>query len=211
VGPVLTGALADRWGLTTALALVAVLGMVHRAEASWFQGRMGSRRGRRSPRWGRAGRFKEPTTSAATRLSTVRPNFRVSHPMPPVGAENRVRASDQLLRCQPTSRPRSAARRARSLAVVFRLVCLLLARVLSWLALLPRSGPAKDVEILVLRHELAVLRRHNPRSTLTWVDRASSARCLRSRLRQRHPHPGMGAASERDRRALDRHPTTANA
>jgi putative transposase len=56
--------------------------------------------------------------------------------------------------------------------VAFRLVYLLLARVLSWLALLPRSGAAKDVEILVLRHELAVPRRHNPHPTLTWVDRA---------------------------------------
>jgi hypothetical protein len=33
------------------------------------------------------------------------------------------------------------------------------ARVLSWLALLARSDPAKDAEILVLRHEVAVLRR----------------------------------------------------
>jgi hypothetical protein len=38
----------------------------------------------------------------------------------------------------------------------------MLARVLSWLALLARSEVNKDVEILVLRHEVAVLLRHNP-------------------------------------------------
>src|ERR671929_1074066 len=48
----------------------------------------------------------------------------------------------------------------------------MLARLLSWLALLTRSSAAKDVEILVLRHEVAVLRRHNPRPTWSWVDRA---------------------------------------
>jgi putative transposase len=56
--------------------------------------------------------------------------------------------------------------------VAFGLANLLLARVLSWLALLARSDAAKDVEILVLRHEVAVLRRHNPRPRLTWLDRA---------------------------------------
>jgi transposase InsO family protein len=56
--------------------------------------------------------------------------------------------------------------------VAFRLAYLMLARVLSWLALLARADAAKDVEILVLRHEVAVLRRHNPRPTLSWVDRA---------------------------------------
>jgi putative transposase len=56
--------------------------------------------------------------------------------------------------------------------VTCRLAYLLLARVLSWLTLLARSEAAKDVEILVLRHEVDVLRRHNPRPTLSWVDRA---------------------------------------
>jgi transposase InsO family protein len=56
--------------------------------------------------------------------------------------------------------------------VGLRLAYLVLARVLSWLALLARSNATKDVEILVLRHEVAVLRRHHPRPRLTWADRA---------------------------------------
>jgi len=43
--------------------------------------------------------------------------------------------------------------------VLIRLVCLFMVRVFGWLALLVRSDAAKDVEILVLRHEIAVLRR----------------------------------------------------
>ena len=56
-----------------------------------------------------------------------------------------------------------AGRPAGSLAVALRLAYLVLTRVLSWLALLARADAAKDVEILVLRYEVAVLRRHNPR------------------------------------------------
>src|SRR5919107_5351432 len=48
----------------------------------------------------------------------------------------------------------------------------MLARVLSWLTLLTRSDAAKDVEILVLRHEVAVLRRHHPHPRFSWADRA---------------------------------------
>jgi len=44
--------------------------------------------------------------------------------------------------------------------------------VLSWLALLARSSSSKDVEILALRHEVAVLRRANPRPRMSWTDRA---------------------------------------
>ncbi len=56
--------------------------------------------------------------------------------------------------------------------MALRLVYLALVRVLSWLALLAGSDTAKDAEILTLRHEVAVLRRTNPRPTFTWLDRA---------------------------------------
>ena len=38
--------------------------------------------------------------------------------------------------------------------------------------MLARDDTAKNVESLVLRHEIAVQRRHNPRPAMTWVDRA---------------------------------------
>ena len=44
--------------------------------------------------------------------------------------------------------------------------------ILSWLALLARSQASKNAEILVLRHEVAVLRRANPKPKLAWTDRA---------------------------------------
>jgi putative transposase len=55
--------------------------------------------------------------------------------------------------------------------VAVRVVYLMLLRSLSWLALLGRSGMSKDVEILVLRREVAVLRRGSPRPRLNWSDR----------------------------------------
>ena len=63
----------------------------------------------------------------------------------------------------------------------------MLGRVLSWLVLLARSDTVKDAEILVLRHEVAVLRRTNQRPTLTWIDRAflsAAARLLPTQLRR---------------------------
>jgi hypothetical protein len=51
----------------------------------------------------------------------------------------------------------------------------MLVRVLGWLALLARSDAAKDVQILTLRHEVAVLRRTNPRPNMSWLGRPCSA------------------------------------
>jgi hypothetical protein len=51
----------------------------------------------------------------------------------------------------------------------------LVVQVLSWMALLARSSASKDAEILALRHEVAVLRRTNPKLRLSWPDLALPA------------------------------------
>jgi putative transposase len=67
--------------------------------------------------------------------------------------------------------------------VLFRLLYLLMARLFDWLALLARGDTSKEVEILVLRHEIAVLRRQVARPKLDWADRAVIARLLPGHLR----------------------------
>jgi putative transposase len=56
--------------------------------------------------------------------------------------------------------------------MTLRLLYLLFCQVLRWLALLARSSAAKDAELLVLRHEVAVLRRGTVRPQVDWADRA---------------------------------------
>jgi hypothetical protein len=56
--------------------------------------------------------------------------------------------------------------------VSLRLLYLIFQQMLRLVLLLGRTSSIKDVELLVLRHEIAVLRRTNPRPPLDWADRA---------------------------------------
>jgi hypothetical protein len=63
--------------------------------------------------------------------------------------------------------------------VSLRLLYSILDRFLSWPVLLGRTSSAKDVELLVLRHEVAILRRTNTKPRLDWADRAVLAALIR--------------------------------
>src|SRR3954451_18064389 len=56
--------------------------------------------------------------------------------------------------------------------MALRLIYQMFATLLGWIVLHTRSDTTKDIEILVLRHQLNVLQRRTPRPRMTWTDRA---------------------------------------
>src|SRR5919107_2263714 len=64
-------------------------------------------------------------------------------------------------------------------AVSLRLAYLIFSRFLDWLTLLGRTLSSKNIELIVLRHEVAVLRRANPKPRLHWAARPMFAALIR--------------------------------
>jgi putative transposase len=63
--------------------------------------------------------------------------------------------------------------------VSLRLLYLIFTRLCDWLVLPGRPAASKNTELLVLRHEVAVLRRTNRRPRLDWADHAVLAALIR--------------------------------
>src|SRR3954454_16642002 len=63
--------------------------------------------------------------------------------------------------------------------VLLRLLYLIFQQILGVTLLMSPTSSSKDVELLVLRHEVAVLRRTHPRPRLDWADRAIFAALVR--------------------------------
>ena len=75
-----------------------------------------------------------------------------------------------------------------------RLLYLVFLRLLNLLLLFGRSSASRDVGLLVLRHEVAVLRRANPRPRMDWADRAILAALIRRLPQKVLLRPPMGSS-----------------
>ena len=56
--------------------------------------------------------------------------------------------------------------------MALRLIYQMFSKLLGWIVLPTRSNTSKEIEILVLRHQLAVLQRRTPRPRMSSTDRA---------------------------------------
>jgi hypothetical protein len=56
-----------------------------------------------------------------------------------------------------------------------KLIYQMLVKLLSWIVLRARSDATKEIEILVLRHQLTVLQRRTPRPRISWSPTAPSS------------------------------------
>ena len=63
--------------------------------------------------------------------------------------------------------------------MALRLIYRMFSKLLGWIVLHTRSDTSKEIEILVLRHQLAVLQRRTPRPPMSWTDRALIAALTR--------------------------------
>ena len=71
--------------------------------------------------------------------------------------------------------------------MALKLIYQVFAKLMSWMVLHARSDATKDIEILVLRHQLIVLQRRIPRPRTSWTDRAVIAALTRLLPNRRRP------------------------